>query len=148
MPDNDLKPIKPEEAARQAADFLGVFSGVEFDLGDNDTWTLPNPSYLPPDMRKRYLEHLRHINEDVDTETISSENPVTGRTSSHTQKKWPLRIDGELIDEDELLCRALMTDEVYERFITAGGVPGQIQLQWRVMNLQMEERMRRDPKSR
>jgi hypothetical protein len=81
---------------------------------------------------------------------------------------WPLQFAGELIDEDELLCIALMADDsdergvaareayfedgalpdTYEQFLAADGVPGQVQVHWRVMNLQMEERIKRDPKSR
>ena len=90
-------------------------------------------------------------------------NPITGKKSA-PQTIWPLTYKGELIDEDELLCIALMGDDVkadreayfkdgtlpetYERFLAAGGLPGQVQVHWRMMNLQMEERVKRDPKSR
>ncbi len=161
MPDSDvqLKPIRPEEAQAQAAEFLSVFAGIDFDLGAGEVWHLPNPNYLPPAMKKRYLNHLRFITKDLDKET--EKHPVTGK--SQTRTVWPLSYKGELIDEDELLCIALMGADVvkdrdayfadgtlpdtYERFLAAGGVPGQVQVHWRVMNLQMEERLKRDPKS-
>ena len=38
--------------------------------------------------------------------------------------------------------------DTYEQFLAADGVPGQVQVHWRVMNLQLEERIKRDPKSR
>lgn len=161
MPEHDLKPIKPEEARAQAAEFLGVFAGQDFDLG-GEAWHLPNPNYLPPGMKRRYLEHLQFMSTGLDKD-VAEEHPVTGKKMKPATK-WPLCYKGTLIDEDELLCVALMgTDgakdrdayfedgtlpETYARFLEAGGVPGQVQLHWRVMNLQMEERLKRDPKSR
>lgn len=162
MSDTDdlkLKPAKPEEARAQASELLSVFAGLDFDLG-GQVWHLPNPNYLPPTMKKRYLEHLRFISKELDKEKVT--DPVTGKARQQTV--WPLTFNGELIDEDELLCIALMGDDAvadreayfkdgtlpdtYSKFLTAGGVPGQVQVHWRVMNLQMEERIKRDPKSR
>lgn len=167
VPD-DHTPACPEKAAEQAARFLSVFSGVDFDLGEGRVWRLPNPSYLPRKMKQRYLEHLRFMSKDLDTEKITSRDAITDKVIERTQTVWPLQYKGNLIDEDELLCIALMADDsddagkeareayfkdgtlpdTYERFLNAGGVPGQVQVHWRVMNLQMEERIKRDPKSR
>jgi hypothetical protein len=154
----------PEAASAQAAEFLGVFNGQDFDLGNGQSWHLPHPNLIPQAMKRRYLEHLRFINKDLDTEDVPVTDPITGRKSKRKQTVWPLSYDKVLIDEDELLCIALMGDDAvkdreayfkdgtlpvtYERFLEAGGVPGQVQLHWRVMNLQMEERIKRDPKSR
>lgn len=158
-------PKRPEEAAAQAAEFLNVLAGIDLDLDDEHTWRLPNPSMLPPKMKRRYLEYLRFINKDLDKETITSRDPITDKLIQREQTVWPLQFGGNLIDEDELLCIALMADDsddagkdartayfkdgtlpaTYERFLAAGGVPGQVQVQWRVMNLQMEERVKRDP---
>ncbi|MGB3484024.1 MAG: hypothetical protein WBB07_17635 [Mycobacterium sp.] len=164
--DDKLKPTRPEDAAAQAAEFLGFTAGVDFDLDEGKTWHLPNPAYMPPKMKRRYLEHLRFMSKDLDKETIKGTDPITGRDTSRVQTIWPLTYKKKLIDEDELLCVALMGDdvmkdreaylksdgetlpEVYERFLNAGGVPGQVQVHWRMMNLQMEERIKRDPKSR
>jgi hypothetical protein len=158
---DELKPTRPDEALAEASEFLSVFSGLDLDLGGGKTWRLPNPNIMAPAMKKRYLEHLRFINKDLDKETVA--NPITGKKGV-PQTIWPLTYKGELIDEDELLCIALMGDDVkadreayfedgtlpetYERFLAAGGLPGQVQVHWRVMNLQMEERVKRDPKSR
>lgn len=156
----DRGPVSPEKARDQAREFLSVFDGQDFDLGDGHTWHLPNPNYLPPKMKQRYLEYLRFVNKDLDKEKIP--DPVTGKQREQTV--WPLQYKGALIDEDELLCIALMGEDVkadraayfkdgtlpdtYERFLNAGGVPGQVQVHWRVMAMQMEERVKRDPKSR
>lgn len=165
MTDEDKSaPVKPEAARAAAAEFLSVFDGQDFDLGGGQTWHLPNPNYLPPDMKKRYLEHLRFMNKDLDKEAVVNTDPITGKVTSRQQTVWPLTFADELVDEDELLCIALMGDdvkkdraayfedgtlpEVYARFLASGGVPGQVQLHWRVMSLQMEERIQRDPKSR
>lgn len=161
---SDDESLTPEKAREQAAEFLSVMSGVDFDLGQGKSWHLPNPSFLPPKVKKRYLEHLRFMNKDLDKEQVSVTDPITGRKTKREQTIWPLQFNGELIDEDELFCIALMGDDVkedraayladgtlpdtYERFLDAGGVPGQVQMHWRVMNLQMEERVNRDPKSR
>lgn len=156
---SDTEDRSPEAARDQAAEFLGVFAGQDFDLGGS-TWHLPNPSYMPPKMKRRYLEYLRFVNKDLDKEKIP--DPITGKPRQQTI--WPLQYKDVLIDEDELLCIALMGDDAtadreayfkdgsvpdtYERFLAAGGVPGQVQVHWRVMSLQMEERVKRDPKSR
>lgn len=148
----ESRPMKPAEARAQEAEFFGVATGFDFDLGDGQRWTLPYPRYLPPDMRMRYLEHLRVMNEDMDTQPVP--HPVTGKP----QKKvvFPLRMKSAvtkenpkgLVDEDTLLCIALMGQETYDRFIAAGGVPGQVQARWQLMNRQMEERLTRDPQFR
>lgn len=154
----------PERAREQAAEFLGVFAGVPLDLGGGASWTLPNPSFLPPKMKMRYLEHIRFVNKDLDTEKVPEVDPITGKQRQRTQTVFPLSYKGELINEDELQCIALMGDdavgdreayfkygtlpETYERFLAADGVPGQVRVHWRVMELQMEERLKRDPKSR
>ena len=154
-------PVSPEKAMQQAAEFLSVFAGYEFDLGDGQKWTLPNPHFLPPVMKRRFLEHMRFMAKGLDQETVT--HPVTNKRAK--QRVWPPEYKGKLINEDELLCIALMaaSDDgvaerdayfasgalapTYERFLAAGGVPGQIDVQWSVMNLQMEERRRRDSKS-
>lgn len=159
MSEDKEGPLTPESAREQAREFAGVFAGADFDLGGR-IWHLPNPNYLPPKMKKRYLEHLRFVNKDLDKETLT--DPITGK--SREQTVWPLQYQDELIDEDELLCIALMGDDVkadreayfkdgtvpddYEQFLAAGFVPGQLQVQWRVMSAQMEERIKRDNKSR
>jgi len=156
----DQESNTPAAAADQAAEFLGVFNGQDFDLGSGQTWRLPNPHLIPPAMKKRWLEHLRFINKELDKEKVA--DPITGK--QRLQTVWPLTYKGDLIDEDELLCIALMGEDAvkdreayfkdgtlpatYERFLEADGVPGQVQIHWRVMNLQMEERLKRDPKSR
>jgi len=164
--DDKLKPIRPAEAAEQAAEFLGFTAGVNFDLDDGKTWRLPNPSYLPRDMKQRYKNHLRFLSKSLDKAKVKSTNPVTGKVQEAEQTVWPFEYQGQLVDEDELLCIALMGEDVdkdreayfasegetlppvYEQFLAAGGVAGQIQGHWRVMELQMEERVKRDPKSR
>ncbi|SBS73773.1 Gp14 [uncultured Mycobacterium sp.] len=145
----ESRPMKPEEARAQEAEFFGVATGYDYDIGDGQTWTLPYPRYLPPKMRMRYLEHLRVVNEDLDQEQY--DHPVTGKRSKRSV--FPLRMKlaitkenpKGLIDEDEMLCVALMGQETYDRFLAAGGVPGQVQARWQLMNRQMEERLRRDP---
>ena len=163
MPD-DQESNSPEAAIAQAAEFLGVFNGQDFTLGGGQAWHLPNPHLIPPAMKRRYFEHLRFMNKDLDKEKVKDQDPITGRQRQREQTVWPLTYKGALIDEDELLCIALMgenavadreayfkdgtTPDTYTRFIEAGGIPGQVQIHWRVMNLQMEERLKRDPKSR
>lgn len=158
--------LSPEKAREQAAEFMSVFAGVDFDLGSGKSWHLPNPSYLPRQVKRRHMEYMRFINKDLDREKVDVTDPITGRKSKREQTVWPLSYKGQLIDEDELLCIALMSDSddgvaerdayfengalppTYEAFVNAGGVAGQVQMHWRVMNLQMEERLKRDPKSR
>jgi hypothetical protein len=161
--DDKLKPIRPDEAARQAREFFGVTAGVDFDLGNGKTWHLPNPNYLPRDMKRRYRNHLRFLNKELDTEQVTVTDRITGKSVKRTQTVVPWQYDGELIDEGELLCIALMGDDVekdreayfkedklppvYEAFLAAGGVADQIQGHWNVMNIQLEERVKRDDKS-
>jgi len=157
MPDTDDKfPLKPEQAREQEAEFFGVSAGVDYDIGGGEKWTLPNPSYMPRDMKKRYREHLRFMTHDLDV--AGKVNPVTGRKAA----VWPPAFKGELVDEDELLCVALMggdavkdreafladgtTPDIYTRFLAAGGLPGQVQTRWQMLNRQMQERLMQDPK--
>jgi hypothetical protein len=158
MPEDKIAPINPEAARDQEAEFFGVKAGFDYALGGGEKWTLPNPSYMAPDMKARYLEHLRFMSEDVDFE--EKPHPVTGKMTK--TQKWPIRKDGKLLNEDELLCVALMGTDVeadraaylkdgtvpdtYKKFLAAGGVPGQVQSHWQMMNRQMQERLMRDPK--
>lgn len=157
MPETpDHLPIKPEAARAQEAEFFGIAVGVDYDIGGGEKWTLPNPSYMPRDMKARYREHLRFMTHDLDTQ--GKVNPLTGKKNA----VWPPEYKGKLVDEDELLCVALMgTDakadreafladdtvpEVYSRFLAAGGLPGQVQTRWQMLNRQMQERLMQDPK--
>lgn len=141
MPETDARPFDPATARAQEAEFFGVATGFDYDLGGGESWTLPLARYMPPDMRMRYLEHMAFLQEGLDKE--DQVHPITGKIQK--RDKFPARVNGKLVDEDELLCRALMTDEVYDKFVAAGGVPGQVQARWQMMNRQMEERLKRDP---
>lgn len=151
MSENDVDdpPMNPQAAREQEAEYFGVQTGYDYALGGGETWTLPYPRYLPPDMRMRYLTHLTAMTEDVDM--ASTPHPVTGKPQK--RPVFPMRMKSAvtednpkgLIDEDELLCRALMGDATYEQFLAAGGVPGQIQARWQMMNRQMEDRLKQDP---
>lgn len=136
-------PVKPEEAAAHAAQYLGVMRGVRFTLGDNDEWELPNPAFLKPDQRARYKEHQKYM-KSMDKESVP--HPII-EGKMVEQYIYPYEKDGEIVDEDELLCKALMGDDVYKKFIDAGGAPGQIQVHWNVMNRQLARRMAEDSKS-
>lgn len=147
MSDDDTQqeakhPIKPRESSDQANDYLGFMGGVIYDL-DGDTWELPNPQLMPPDMEERYNEHLRFMAEELDTE--DRKDPITGEM--RPVQKYPLRKDGKLINDKELLCIALMGKSTYDKFLKAGGVPGQISTAWQMMNRQFQERLKQDSKS-
>lgn len=145
MSDNDdaNHPIKPKEARDQATEYLGFMGSITYDLGDEQTWELPNPQLMPPDMKARYLEHLRSMTEDLDK--TEQKNPITGETRE--VPKYPPRIGGKLINEEELLCIALMGEQTYSKFLAAGGVPGQINTAWQMMQRQLQERAKQDSKS-
>lgn len=153
----DQHPIKPRESREQATEYLGFMASVIYDLGGGETWELPNPSFMPPDMKDRYLEHLRFISEDLDTKP--RKNPVTGEEDQIQQ--YPLRYKRKLINDEELLCVALMGSDgdyqqylkdrtlpdMYRKFLIAGGVPGQVNTAWQMMQRQLQERLARDSKS-
>lgn len=160
MPESDednSRPLNLEAAREQEAEFFGTKAGVDYDLGGGEKWTLPNPSFMPRDMSRRHREHLRFLTNDL--ETVGKVNHLTGKKTP----AFPLSYKGELIDEDDLLCIALMgTDakadrdayfkdgtlpETYQKFLNAGGLPGQIQSRWQMLNRQMQERLMQDPKS-
>lgn len=145
MPDTDESkhPIKPQAAREQATEYLGFMSSVIYDLGDDETWELPNPQLMPPDMKDRYLEHLRFMSEDLDT--VEQTDPITKQVRQ--VQKYPLRKDGKLVNDEVLLCIALMGEKTYQKFLKAGGVPGQINTAWQMMQRQLQERMRQDSKS-
>lgn len=135
-------PMKPEEAAAHAAEALGSMRGVPFDL-DGETWELPNPAFLKPEQRARYKKHQQFM-KTMDKEEVP--HPVIDGKMVE-QFVYPYEKNGEIVDEDELLCKALMGDDIYKKFIDAGGAPGQIQVHWNVMNRQLAKRMASDSKS-
>ncbi|OBB15048.1 hypothetical protein A5761_15005 [Mycolicibacterium setense] len=140
---NDDNAIKPEAAQAQAAEYLGVTAGITFDL-DGAKWTLPNPAFLTPEQRKRHKEHQQFM-KTMDKETVP--HPIIDGKMIE-QFVYPYEKDGKLVDEDELLCIALMGEDVYKKFIATGGAPGQIAVHWNVMNRQLAKRMAEDSKSR
>lgn len=155
--EHDPHPVKPEAAADQATEYLGFMGSITYDLGDGEVWKLPNPALFPPDMKLRYFEHLRFMSEDLDTKP--RKNPITGEDEEI--QIYPLRYQKKLINDEELLCVALMGSDtdylqyledrtlptVYAKFLAAGGVPGQINTAWQMMQRQLQERLQRDSKS-
>lgn len=139
----DKHPVKPREARDQATEYLGFMGSVIYDLGNDETWELPNPQLMPPDMQDRYNEHLRFMTEDLDT--VDRKDPITGET--RPVQKYPLRHKDKLINDNELMCIALMGDATYKKFLKAGGVPGQISTAWQMMQRQLQERLKQDSKS-
>lgn len=141
--DDKTLPMNPRAARQQAADFLGFMAGVPFNLADGETWELPNPAFLDTEQRKRYREYQQTMKE-LDKESVP--HPIIdGKTVERTI--YPYLKDGEDFDADEHLCIALMGEETYKKFLKAGGVPGQIDVHWNMMQRQLEERMKRDSKS-
>lgn len=136
-------PKDPKAAREQAADYLGFLAGVPFNLGDGETWELPNPAFMDPEQSKRYRDYQREI-KTLDTETV--DHPlIEGKTVERTI--YPYLKGGEDYDADEHLCIALMGEDIYAKFLKAGGVPGQIDTHWKVMQRQLEERIKNDSKS-
>lgn len=141
--DDKTLPINPRAAREQAAEFLGFMAGVPFKIGENKVWELPNPAFLDTEQRKRYREYQQTMKE-LDTESVP--HPIIdGKMIERTI--WPYTLNKEDFDADEQLCIALMGDDTYKKFLAAGGVPGQIDVHWNVMQRQLEERMKRDSKS-
>lgn len=136
-------PIKPQVAREQATDYLGFMGSVIYDLDNDQTWELPNPQLMPPDMEERFNEHQRFMSEELDT--VDRKDPITGE--NRPVQQFPLRHKGKLINDKELLCIALMGEPTYKKFLKAGGVPGQITTTWQMMQRQLQERMRQDSKS-
>ncbi|MDH6199183.1 hypothetical protein M2272_005851 [Mycobacterium frederiksbergense] len=141
--DKSNHPINPKVARDQATEYLGFMGSILYDLGDDETFELPNPQLMDPDMKARYLEHIRSMAEDLDT--VKQKNPITGE--ERDVPKYPPRIDGKLINDEELLCIALMGEDTYKKFLKAGGVPGQINTAWQMMERQLRERLKQDSKS-
>jgi hypothetical protein len=136
-------PINPKAAREQAADFLGFMAGLPFQLGEGRMWELPNPAFLDPEQRTRYREYQRTM------KTLDKEQAPHPFIDDKTieQTIYPYLKDGKDFDADEQLCIALMGEQIYAQFITAGGVPGQIDVHWNVMRRQLEERAKGDSKS-
>lgn len=138
-----LHPVDPRKAREQAADHLGFMAGVLFDLGSGATWELPNPAFLDTEQRKRYRDYQRDM-KNLDTELV--DHPlIEGKKVERTI--YPYLKDGNDFDPDEQLCIALMGQDTYTKFLAAGGVPGQIDTHWKLMQRQLEERTKIDSKS-
>ncbi|MDM2350578.1 gp32 protein [Mycobacteroides abscessus subsp. abscessus] len=140
--DDAIHPIDPRKAREQAADYLGFLAGVPFKL-EGGQWELPNPAFLDTEQRKRYRDYQRTMKE-LDTELV--DHPlIDGKKIERTI--YPYLKDGKDFDADEQLCIALMGQNTYDKFLAAGGVPGQIDVHWKMMQRQLEERTKIDSKS-
>lgn len=160
MSEDLTAPVDPRKAREQAAEYLGFLSGWNFDLGDGQTWHLPNQTFFTPAMSKRHRSHQKFMKQGLDLEDIT--NPITGTVTK--RPKVPHEYQGHDVDEHELLCIALMGEdadadreayfadgtvpETYARFLAAGGVPGQIQFALNAMSQKLVDRARADSKSR
>ena len=141
-------PVDNVALREQAAEYLGFKPYVDLDIGDGEVFTLYYRDLLPPDQYLAMQEHERFMREDLDTETVP-DDIVDGRTL--TRPKSPPRVNGELIYPEAHQAKLIMSCDprpnVYERFIAAGGVPGQIQMFWTECVLRMKDRAVKDSKS-
>jgi hypothetical protein len=144
-----LFPIKPGEAIEQAAEFLGFMSGIQFDIGDGKTWTLPNPSLLEDEQADRYNQVL--VDLQAEAERLDRAPDILNDDGSFKSKGailTPERIDGVIVpNQDVRIAKALMGEDVFAKFKAAGGRASQITIHWQQMGKFMRDRERRDPKS-
>jgi hypothetical protein len=154
MPENDddnvnellLRPTKPAEARDQAAECLGFIRGRLFDLGSDQTWELPNPSLLDDEQQERYNAYLFEIDQ---MDRYPDQTDAGGNVIGRGDVMDPPRKDGHLLPPNDIrLAKALMGDDIYAKFIKAGGRSSQIRVHWSEMNRRMMDRLRDDSKSR
>lgn len=148
MSDNNSeprRPLKPKEAREQAAEYIGFMTGISIDIGNDETWELPNPSLLDDDQLERYdqlqlsLDDLQHHPDTTD----GNGNPVKGAIMDPHRDK-----DGKLVENYNVrLAKALMGPVVYKKFKAAGGRSTQITTHWQQMNKKMADRQASDSKS-
>jgi hypothetical protein len=144
---NDLlmRPTRPEEAREQAAECLGFIRGRTFDLGDGQTWELPNPSLLDDEQQPRYNEYLFEIQ---NLDRYPDDKDDDGNVIRRGDIMDPPQKDGELLEPNDIrLAKALMGDDIYAKFIKAGGRSSQLRVHWSEMNRRMMNRLRDDSKS-
>lgn len=147
MPDDErefLRPTRPVEAREQAAECLGFVRGRIFDLGEGETWELPNPALLDDEQQARYNAYL------YDSERCDRAPDTTDTNGNTVRGEFldPPRINGELLEPSDIrLAKALMGEEIYRKFIAADGRSSQIRVHWLEMNKRVADRVRDDSKS-
>lgn len=148
MPDEDSsnhRPLKPREAREQAADYLGFMNGIVFDLGNGETWELPNPSLLDDDQRPRYDAFLLE-QEGLDRHPDKVDSD--GNVLEEGAVMVPQRKAGVLVEHEDIrLAKALMGSKMYAKFKAGDGRSSQLAVHWWQMNKAMADRVKTDPKS-
>lgn len=141
-----LYPLKPRDAIEQAAEFLGFMSGIPIDIGNGETWVVPNPSLLDDDQEDRYNEALNEIRKE--DEQLDRHPLIDGEDGPKGAIIEPAQIDGVLVPNRNVrIAKALMGDDTYAKFKAAGGKASQITIHWQQMGKFMRERAARDSKS-
>jgi len=130
-----------QEAMEQTADFFGFDLCERIDVG-GEIFEIYFRDLLDRDTNARveavYTEYAKCDREEI---TLSDGSTVPG------PYKDPRTKDGKEFDLEWRLAVALWGEEKAERFVKAGGPPGLILMVWSKQRTQINERMKRDPKS-
>jgi hypothetical protein len=144
-----LYPVKPKDAIEQTAQYLGFMTGIEFDIGGGQTWTLPNPSLLDDEQEDRYNQEL--VDMELEAEQYDRAPDVLDDDGKFVRKGeilTPERIEGKVVpNRDVRIAKALMGEDVYVKFKAAGGKASQLTLHWNQMGKFMRDRAAKDSKS-
>jgi hypothetical protein len=158
-------PLSPEAAREQAAEYWGIKTFKEYDVGNGEKLTLPHPEFLDDD------QQLAHDQLKLDMESWDHEDelehdalgqivlhPKTGDAIIHrVLKSNPHRKTGEdgkveLKNYNIELCKIFWGAEGYAKFKAAGGNANQVAVDLSELRIEFQkrarERLQSDPKRR
>lgn len=153
------RPLTPQEAADQAAEYNSWLAPVDIKIGD-EVFRIPHPANLDDEQQERYDELQFRIEQcdkepelQVPKRTVTEADGSTVVTEAHTipgeRILIPYRIGGELLKPgyNVQLAIALWGEEGYQKYKDGGGRSVQIGLEWRRMTDEMNKRRADDSKS-
>lgn len=154
-----IRPLTPQEAADQAAEYNSFLAPVDIKIGD-EVFRIPHPANLDDEQQERYDE-LQFRIEQCDKEpdlhvpkrTVTEADGSVVVTEAHSipgeRILIPYRMNGELLKPsyNVQLAIAIWGEEGYERYKAGGGRSVQIGLEWRRMTDEMGKRKAEDSKS-
>lgn len=163
----ESKPLSPQEARDQAAEFFGFTASVKIEAGGK-VFEIPNPSVLDDDQQERYDDLKDLINQcdkttvkvpivrEAEVEVYSEDGKLLERRREQQlvgheeieQPVMPYALDGKRIRPaySIQLAQAILGDD-YQAYKAGGGRSSQINLEWTKMQQQWTKRLSEDSKS-
>lgn len=147
MSTDEKRTMSIQEAMVQNAEYFGFDLYDRIDIGGGEVVEIMYRELLDAPTRARVDEVYRQYElcDRTSIEIRDSDGKVTETIQGPF--KDPREKDGEPFDLEGQVCIALWGEEVYKRYINAGGPPGLPLMAWGRMRQQISNRLGKDSKS-